>query len=73
LYDVLKQPSQKSLGTGFHGSQVFLVRSHSRGWRQLMLTIHAPAGTYLLFYNTNNVTLKGTGYVQLRWEIEYWK
>ncbi|KAL4892352.1 hypothetical protein BDV59DRAFT_202854 [Aspergillus ambiguus] len=30
-------------------------------------------GTWELFYNTNWVTLTGTGYVRLRWEFEYWK
>ncbi|KAI1250701.1 hypothetical protein MGN70_007758 [Eutypa lata] len=30
-------------------------------------------GTYLLFHNEDYVTLEGTGYVQLRWEVEYWK
>ncbi|KAH8888141.1 hypothetical protein GQ53DRAFT_768024 [Thozetella sp. PMI_491] len=32
-----------------------------------------PTGTYLLFHNTDYVTLKGTGYVLLRWEVEYWQ
>lgn len=31
------------------------------------------AGKYLLFHNEDYVTLEGTGYVQLRWEVEYWK
>ncbi|KAI1380192.1 hypothetical protein F4677DRAFT_253488 [Hypoxylon crocopeplum] len=30
-------------------------------------------GTYLLFHNTDYVTLRGTGYVLLRWEVEYWQ
>lgn len=39
-----------------------------------MLTARlTPAGTYLLFHNEDYVTLEGTGYVQLRWEVEYWK
>ncbi|KAL1875112.1 hypothetical protein Plec18167_005782 [Paecilomyces lecythidis] len=31
------------------------------------------SGTWLLFHNTDNVTLSGTGYVRVRWEVEYWK
>ena len=30
-------------------------------------------GQWELFYSSNNVTLRGTGYLRLRWEIEYWK
>ncbi|OJJ55355.1 hypothetical protein ASPSYDRAFT_92490 [Aspergillus sydowii CBS 593.65] len=30
-------------------------------------------GLWLLFYSTNNVTLRGTGYLRLRWEVEYWQ
>ncbi|KAI8959488.1 hypothetical protein F5Y11DRAFT_332982 [Daldinia sp. FL1419] len=30
-------------------------------------------GKYLLFHNSDYVTLKGTGYVRVRWEVEYWK
>lgn len=30
-------------------------------------------GTWLLFHNTDSVTLSGTGYLRLRWEVEYWK
>ncbi|KAI1400812.1 hypothetical protein F4819DRAFT_509083 [Hypoxylon fuscum] len=29
-------------------------------------------GKYLLFHNTDYVTLRGTGYVRIRWEVEYW-
>ncbi|ORY60263.1 uncharacterized protein BCR38DRAFT_444436 [Pseudomassariella vexata] len=29
-------------------------------------------GTYLLFHNSDFVTLRGTGYVRVRWEVEYW-
>jgi hypothetical protein len=30
-------------------------------------------GRWLLFRNTEYVTLQGTGYFQIRWEPEYWK
>ena len=31
------------------------------------------AGTWLLFYRGNNVTLTGTGYFVVRWEVEWWR
>jgi hypothetical protein len=30
-------------------------------------------GQYLLFYRDSFVTLKGTGFVHVRWEVEYWQ
>ncbi|KAF9887308.1 hypothetical protein FE257_010303 [Aspergillus nanangensis] len=30
-------------------------------------------GTWLLFHNSDWIRLSGTGYVRLRWEVEYWK
>ncbi|KAL2818589.1 hypothetical protein BJX63DRAFT_429090 [Aspergillus granulosus] len=30
-------------------------------------------GAWLLFHNSDWITFSGTGYIRLRWEVEYWK